>query len=201
MISVDFVFDFGSPNAYLAHQLLPQIEERTGATFNYVPCLLGGIFKASGNQSPFFAFAGIQGKLAYEELEIRRFIKKHGLTKFVMNPHFPINTLLLMRGAIVAHEEERLRDYVEAGFRHMWEEPKKMDAPEVFVSAMSEAGFDGNALLERTKDPAVKAKLIENTTHAVERGAFGVPTFYVGEEMFFGKDRLGQVEEAILDAG
>jgi 2-hydroxychromene-2-carboxylate isomerase len=199
-VTVDFIFDFGSPNAYLAHRILPGIVQRTGATFRYVPCLLGGIFKATGNQPPMVAFGAVKGKLDYEMLENRRFIAKHGLSRFHFNPHFPVNTLMLMRGAIAAEMDDRLADYVEAGLTSMWEQGLKMDDPEIYVEAMTKAGLNGAALLERTQAPTVKAKLVENTAAAVERGAFGIPTFYVGDEMFFGKDRLGQVEEAIVAA-
>jgi len=144
------------------------------------------------------AFADVKGKLDYDRLEIVRFIKKHGLSDFEFNPNFPVNTLLLMRGAIIAGMDGKLVEYVEAGLKHMWQEGRKMDDPEVFVSAMTEAGFDGAFLLERTQDPQVKAQLIANTEAAVARGAFGIPTFYVGEEMFFGKDRLAQLEEELI---
>lgn len=199
-VAVDFIFDFGSPNAYLVHQVLPGVAHRTGAVFRYVPCLLGGIFKATGNQPPMAAFAGVKGKLDYEMLETRRFIAKHELNRFRFNPHFPVNTLLLMRGAIAAEIDGRLAEYVEAGLTSMWELGLKMDDPDVYVEAMTAAGLDGGALLERTQDPKVKAKLVENTAAAVERGAFGIPTFYVGSEMFFGKERLGQLEEEIVTA-
>ncbi|RMB11991.1 2-hydroxychromene-2-carboxylate isomerase [Eilatimonas milleporae] len=198
-VTVDFIFDFASPNAYLVHRVLPGIAERTGATLRYIPCLLGGIFKATGNQAPMMAFAGIKGKLDYDGLEMRRFIKKHGLDTFKFNPHFPVNTLLLMRGAIAADADGRLMDYVEAGVHHMWEEPKKMDDPAVYAEAMTASGFDGQNLLERTQDPAVKAKLAENTEQAVARGVFGIPTFFVGDDMFFGKERLGQLEERVAE--
>lgn len=197
-VTVDFIFDFASPNAYLTHRVIPEIEDRTGATFNYIPCLLGGIFKATGNQAPMLAFADIKGKLDYDRLETARFIAKHKLDKFVFNPHFPVNSLLLVRGAIAADLDGRLAEYIEAGTVAMWEQGLKMDDPDVFVGTMTKAGFDGANLLERTKDEAVKATLMENTTKAVERGAFGIPTFYVGDEMFFGKERLGQIEEEIL---
>ena len=197
---VDFIFDFASPNAYLVHKLLPGIAERTGAEFRYIPCLLGGIFKATGNKAPMIAYAPIPNKLAYEQLEFRRFIEKHGLSDFAFNPHFPVNTVLLQRGALVAEEEGRLMEYVEAGLRHMWEAPKKMDEPEIFAAAMSESGFDGAAIVEQTQRPEIKQKLIDNTDAAVARGAFGIPTFFVGDEMFFGKERLGQLEEAITQA-
>ncbi len=193
--TIDFIFDFGSPNAYLSYRVLPGIVERTGARTNLIPCLLGGIFKATGNQSPMTAFGEVKGKLAYERLETMRFIKKHRLDKFAMNPNFPVNTLMLMRGAVAAEMDGTLEPYVEAGLKHMWEDGLKMDDPDTYADAMTKAGLDGAGLLARTQDPAVKAKLVENTAAAVERGAFGIPTFFVGDEMFFGKDRLGQVEE------
>jgi 2-hydroxychromene-2-carboxylate isomerase len=198
---VEFIFDFGSPNAYLAYKVLPPILERTNAGLHLIPCLLGGIFKATGNQAPMVAFAGVKGKLEYDRLEMERFIRKHGLGDFKFNPHFPVNTLLLMRGAIAAGMDDRLGDYVEAGLKYMWEEGRKMDDPEVFVRAMSDAGFDGATLLERTQDPDVKARLVANTEAAVARGTFGIPTFYVGDEMFFGKDRLDQVEVELAVKG
>ncbi|WP_299321800.1 2-hydroxychromene-2-carboxylate isomerase [Parasphingopyxis sp.] len=198
--TVDFIFDFASPNAYLVHRVLPGIAERTGATFNYIPCLLGGIFKATGNKAPMVAYAPIPNKLAYEQLEFGRFIAKHQLSDFTFNPHFPVNTVLLQRGALVAERDGRLMDYVEAGLHHMWEAPKKMDDPEAYAAAMDESGFDGTALVEGAQDAGIKQKLIDNTSTAVERGAFGIPTFYVGDDMFFGKERLGQLEEAIVAA-
>lgn len=195
--TLDFIFDFGSPNAYYAYKALPPILERTGAELKLIPCLLGGIFKSTGNQAPMMAFGNIKGKLDYDRIEIQRFIAKHSLTDFRFNPNFPVNTLILMRAAIAAELDGRLTEYVEAGLKHMWEDGLKMDAPDVFVKAMTESGFDGAALLERTQDPDVKAKLVENTAAAVERGSFGIPTFYVGDEMFFGKERLGQIEEEL----
>ena len=192
--TLEFVFDFASPNAYLAYKVIPSILERTGATLIITPCLLGGIFKATGNQAPMIAFGNIKNKLAYEQREMERYIEKHGLNKFTFNPHFPVNTLLLMRGAIAASLNGQLISYVEAGLTAMWESGEKMDDPEVFASVMSAAGFDGEGLLAQTQDPEIKSKLAKNTEQAVERGAFGVPTFFVGSEMFFGKDRLEQVE-------
>ncbi len=195
--TVDFIFDFGSPNAYLAYKVLPAILERTGAKMKIIPSLLGGIFKATNNQSPMMAFGGVKGKLEYENLETRRFIKKHGLAAFKMNPHFPVNTLILMRGAIYAEREGFLDAYVEAGLKAMWEDGQKMDDPEVFVSVMNGAGLDGAAILEGTQEPDVKAGLIANTEAAVGRGVFGIPTFFVGDEMYFGKNTLSHVEEAL----
>lgn len=196
--TIDFIFDFASPNAYFAHHALKGVSTRTGATVNYIPCLLGGIFNATGNQAPMMAFANVKGKLDYDMLEIRRFIAKHGLTKFIMNPHFPINTVLIQRAALVAQQDGKLIEFIEAGLALMWEEKKNMGDKEVFVEALTQYGFDAVDLLERTQSPAIKTKLIENTAMAVERGAFGVPTFYVGDEMFFGKDRITQMEEQVL---
>ena len=195
--TIDFIFDFGSPNAYLSHKVMPDIVARTGAKVNYIPCLLGGIFKATGNVAPMIAFGNVKGKLEYDRIEMMRFVKKHGLSAFRINPHFPVNTLILMRGAVAAEMRGELAPYIEAGLKAMWEDGLKMDDPAVYVEAMNAAGLDGAALLEATQDPDVKAKLVANTEAAVARGAFGIPTFYVGEEMFFGKDRLGQVEEEV----
>lgn len=195
--TLEFIFDFGSPNAYLALKVLPPILERTGATLKITPALLGGIFKATGNKPPFVQYADAPAKMAYERLEMERFIAKHGLTAFSMNPHFPINTLLIMRGAVVADDEGRLRDYVDAVLRAMWEEGLKMDDPEVVATFLSANGFDGPALLARTQEPEIKARLVANTEGAVARGVFGIPSYIVGVELFFGKERLGQVEEVL----
>lgn len=196
--TLELIFDFGSPNAYLTLKVLPGILDRTGAELAVTPCLLGGIFKATGNKAPMVQYAGVPAKLAYENLEMRRFIERHGLTRFRLNPHFPVNTLLIMRGAIVAADEGRLDAYVEAVNRAMWEEGLKMDDPAVAAAFLSANGFDGPALLARTQEPAIKEKLAANTEAAVARGVFGIPTFFVGDAMFFGKDRLAQVEEALL---
>jgi len=195
--TLELIFDFGSPNAYLTLKVLPELLDRTGADLIITPGLLGGIFKATGNKAPMIQYADAPAKMAYENLEMRRFIDKHGLTKFSLNPHFPVNTLLIMRGAIVAEDESNLDDYVDAVNRAMWEEGLKMDDPEVAAAFLTTNGFDGPALLARTQEPEIKAKLVANTEAAVARGVFGIPTFFVGEEMFFGKDRLAQVEEAL----
>jgi len=195
--TLELIFDFGSPNAYLTLKALPDLLDRTGADLVITPCLLGGIFKATGNKAPMIQYADAPAKLAYEHLEMRRFIAKHGLTKFRLNPHFPVNTLLIMRGAIVAGDEGVLDEYVDTVNRAMWEDGLKMDDPEVATAFLSANGFDGPALLARTQEPGIKAKLAQNTDAAVARGVFGIPTFFVGAEMFFGKDRLDQVEEAL----
>ena len=195
--TLELIFDFGSPNAYLVLKTLPPLLARTGASLVLTPCLLGGIFKATGNVAPMIRYADTPARLAYERLEMQRFIAAHGLTAFRMNPHFPVNTLIVMRGAIVAADEGRLDDYVEAVNRAMWEEGLKMDDADVITAFLSANGFDGPALLARTQEPEIKAGLAANTEAAVRRGAFGIPTFFVGEEMFFGKERLDQVEAAL----
>jgi 2-hydroxychromene-2-carboxylate isomerase len=200
MTDVRFLFDFGSPNAYLSHKVIPQIERRTGARFEYVPVLLGGLFKLTGNRSPAEAFAGIKNKLAYEGLETRRFVQRHGITGFTSNPYFPVNTLRIMRGAVAAQRLGVFVAYVDAVFHHMWEAPKKMDEPEVIAAALTESGLDAQALMTMAEDPGVKQALIDNTNAAFEAGAFGSPSFLVGGELWFGKDRLRDVEEAIAAA-
>ena len=197
--TLELIFDFGSPNAYLTLKVLPDLLDRTGADLVITPCLLGGIFKATGNKAPMIQYAEAPAKLAYENLEMRRFIARHGLTKFRLNPHFPVNTLTIMRGAVVAGDEGNLDDYVDAVNRAMWEDGLKMDDPEVIATFLSANGFDGPALLARTQEPEIKARLVANTEAAVARGVFGIPTFFVGDEIFFGKDRLDQVEEALRD--
>lgn len=196
--TLELIFDFGSPNAYLVYKTLPALLERTGASLKVTPCLLGGIFKATGNKPPFVAYGEVKAKMAYERKEMQRFMVKHSIDKFRFNDHFPVNTLMLMRGALVAEKQGELDAYIQAGLEAIWENNLKMDDPEVYAEAMNAAGFDGGKLLEQMQDPDIKAKLAENTEQAVQRGSFGIPTFYVGEEMFFGKDRLDQVEEALL---
>jgi 2-hydroxychromene-2-carboxylate isomerase len=198
MKTLEFIFDFASPNAYLVHKVLPGLAERTGAHVEYKLCLLGGIFKATGNRAPMIQFADIKGKVAYDMVEFNRFIAKHGLNNFKMNPHFPVNTVLAMRGAVAAEMAGQIVPYIDAVLHHMWEAPKKMDDPAVFATALNESGLDGDGLAARAQDSDIKAKLFEYTEAAVSRGVFGTPTFFVGDDMFFGKERLGQVEEALL---
>lgn len=194
---LDFIFDFASPNAYMASMVIPGILERTGATLNVIPCLLGGLFKATGNQAPFTAFGGIKGKMDYEMLESRRFVARHGLTNFRMNPHFPINTLVIMRAFVAAGLEGVGERYMEVVLKAMWEDGKNMGDPEVVAAVLTDAGLDAAALLERAQSHEVKSILMNNTQAAADRGAFGIPTFFVGDEIFFGKERLGQVEEEL----
>jgi 2-hydroxychromene-2-carboxylate isomerase len=197
-LKVEFQFDFGSPNAYLAELVIPSIERRTGAKFEYVPVLLGGIYKATGNMSPADSLRGIKNKPEYQALETQRFLRRHNITKFHQNPFFPVNTLTLMRGGVAAQFEGMFEPYFRAAFHHMWEEPKKMDDLEVFRAAFKSSGIDIDRLIARAQQDDVKKRLIDLTTDAVKRGAFGSPTFFVGKEMFFGKDQLRDVEESIL---
>ncbi len=196
-VRAEFHFDFGSPNAYLAHRVLPEIESRTGVKFQYLPVLLGGVFKATNNVSPAVSLQGIKNKGEYAGLETQRFLEKHGITRYARNPFFPVNTLQIMRGAIVAEREGFFEKYVDEVYRHMWADPKKMDDVEVIRSALNESGLAADAILDGTRNPEVKQQLISNTESAVARGVFGSPSFFVGDELFFGKDRLREVEEEI----
>jgi 2-hydroxychromene-2-carboxylate isomerase len=190
--TLEFYFDFGSPNAYIAHVRLPAILARTRARVEYKIMLLGGVFQATGNVSP----AAVKFKIGYTRRDMLRFIGKYQVP-FRMNPHFPVNTVQVMRGALVAEPDGRLMPYIDAVFHHMWEEPKKMDDPEVIRAALDASGLDGARILARIQDQDVKDKLIKNTEGSVARGTFGAPTFFVGEEIFFGKDKLRDVEEEI----
>ena len=198
MAKVEFHFGFGSPNAYLAHLIIPEIERRAGVTFEYVPILLGGVFKLTNNRSPAEKMAGIKNRLEYERLEFQRFIRRYGIKKFEWNPFFPVNTLLIMRGAIAAELDGIFARYVDEVFKHVWAEPKDMDEPAVVRAALKESGFDAERLLARTQEPEVKDRLLKSTQVSVARGTFGAPTFFVGKEIFFGKDRSRDVEEEIL---
>jgi 2-hydroxychromene-2-carboxylate isomerase len=198
MPKVEFHFDFGSPNAYLAHLVIPEIEQRTSAKFEYVPVLLGGVYKLTGNRSPGESLAGIKNKPDYERLETARFIKRHGIACYRPNPFFPVNTLTIMRGAIAAQKLGVFERYVDEIYRHMWSEPKKLDDPAVLRAALLESGLDAERFAALVQDADVKARLLDNTERSVERGTFGSPTFFVGDEIFFGKDRLRDVQEMIL---
>ena len=194
-----FLFDFGSPNAFLSHEAIPAIEQRIGVRFDYVPALLGGIFKATNNKSPAETLAGVKNKREFHAIETDRFVRRFHVRPYVWNPFFPVNTLNLMRAAVAAQLEGVLEAYIDAAFHHMWAEPKKMDDPEVALRALTGSGLDAAKLFARAQEPEVKARLIENTQNAVERGAFGSPTFFVGSEMFFGKEQLREVEELVLE--
>ena len=198
MVEVQFLFDFGSPNAFFVHRAIPAIEQRTGVRFTYVPILLGGLFKLTGNQSPASAFAGIKNKPEYNQLEMRRFVARHGIADFVFNPYFPINTLQLMRGAVAAQELNVFKRYVDALFDAMWTRGLDMGQPEPIAAMLAGAGLPVEQLLALSQTPGIKQRLLDNTQTAFERGAFGSPSFLVGDELYFGKDRLCEVEKEIV---
>jgi len=201
MVDVKFYFDFGSPNAFLAHRVIPAIEQRAGATFSYVPILLGGLFKLTGNQSPMTAYAGIKNKPDYELVELRRFLARHRITDFKMNPFFPINTLQLMRGAIAAQVLGEFAPYVDRVYDDMWTRALDMGQPELVAKSLGEAGLPLQQIFELSQQPEIKQRLLDNTQDAFDHGAFGSPSFLVGNELFFGKDRLRDVEEEIGKQG
>lgn len=194
---VEFHFDFGSPNAYLSHLVIPAIEKRTGVEFEYFPILLGGVFRETNNVSPAVSLKGIRNKPEYQAIETKRFLARYGVPMYEANPHFPVNTLMLMRGALVAQREGFFERYIDEMYRHMWAEPKKMDDPEVVQAAIAESELPGDVLLAGIQDPEIKKQLIDNTAASVERGVFGSPSFFVGDELFFGKDKLVEVKEEI----
>ncbi|WP_295444090.1 2-hydroxychromene-2-carboxylate isomerase [Sphingorhabdus sp. EL138] len=192
----EFLFDFGGPNSYLAHRILPDLCARTGAEVVYVPILLGGLFKLTNNQPPMMRYVETPAKQTYEMLEFDRFVNAHAIP-FKMNPRFPLNTLHVMRGAIAAQRLGCLAQYVDAVMAAMWHDGADMGDLDVVRDVLDKAGLDSAVLLTLAADPEVKAELMANTEAAAKRGAFGVPTFFVGEEMFWGKERLGQVEAAL----
>lgn len=200
-MKVEFHFDFGSPNAYLSHLVIPAIEERTGVQFDYIPILLGGVFKATNNVSPAISMQGVTNKPEYQQIETRRFIKLYGISKYESNPYFPVNTLQLMRGAVLAKREGFFEKYVDEIYRHMWAEPKKMDDAEVFAESLKSSDLPVDAILAGIQDPEIKQQLIGNTEDSVARGVFGAPSFFVGDELYFGKDKLRDVEEEIVRTG
>ena len=196
-MNFEFIYDFGSPNAYLSHVVIPDIEARTGSTCTYRPVLLGGVFKATNNRSPMEAFAGIDNKLKYIQRETQRFLAKHDIRKFTRNPHFPVNTLMLMRGAVYAENQPYYKQYIDSMFMAMWEQQQKMDDVEVFSSNLEEAGLPSQEILTAIQDTEVKQKLIQYVDSAVARGVFGAPSFFVDDELYFGKDSLVAVETAL----
>ncbi|OUX09597.1 MAG: disulfide bond formation protein DsbA [Gammaproteobacteria bacterium TMED242] len=196
-MKVDFIFDFASPNAYFCHKLIPIIEDRTDVSFNYIPCLLGGIFKLSGNQPPFMAFADIPNKNAYQMIEIERFVKQHELTKYQFNSNFPINTVQIQRGSIAAQELNVFDQYLDVVITAMWEDNKNLNDLDILKATLNENNMDVEAIFNIVNSQECKDKLIANTSAAVERGAFGVPTFFLDDQIFFGKDHLYQLEEYI----
>lgn len=191
--TVEFYFDYGSPYSYIAYHRLPEVLRRTEAAVAYRPMLLGGVFQATGNSSP----AANKVKWAHSQRDLDRFVAKYQVP-FQRNPFFPVNTLRLMRGAVVAVEEGYLERYSDAAFAGMWRDGRKMDDEAVIVQALGEAGLDGRHILARIAEDGIKQKLKAWTEAAVARGVFGAPTFFVGDEIFFGQDRLDFVEDALL---
>ncbi|OYY69598.1 MAG: disulfide bond formation protein DsbA [Sphingomonadales bacterium 28-55-16] len=194
--NLEFLFDFGGPNSYLAYKSVPEICARTGTELVYVPILLGGLFKLTNNQAPMMRYAETPAKRNYEMLEFDRFVQAHALP-FKMNPRFPLNTLYVMRGAVAAQRLDCFALYVDTIMAAMWEDGKDVSDAEIVRQVLDSAGLDSAALLALADNPDVKAELLANTEAAAKRGAFGVPTFFVGTEMFWGKERLGQVEAAL----
>lgn len=197
MTNCKFIFDFASPNAYLAHQLVKDISIRTGIKFEYSLALLGGIFKATNNQPPMVAFSNVFNKMNYMRKEMDRFIKKHNITKFLFNPHFPINTLQIMRGGLAASKLNCFDKYIEICLSGMWERGLKMDEVEIVAELLSSAGLDAKALMAKAQTDEIKQQLIKNTEDAVKNGVFGVPSFFINGELFFGKDTLSDIENQL----
>ncbi len=196
-MKIEFYFDFGSPNSYLSHLVIPKIEQRNKVKFDYVPILLGGIFKLTGNVSPAESLKGIRNKREYAEIETNRFLKKNKIENYKFNPNFPINTLSLMRGAIYAMQKSYYNSYINCIFEHMWAKPKKLDELNEFEAVLKDHKLPFHEILEGIRDQKIKESLLNKTSLAVERGVFGSPTFFVENEIYFGKDRLEEVESVI----
>lgn len=197
--TIELIFDFVSPNAYLIWSPLRALAEKHGATIEVTPAFLGGMHKLTGNAPPFVRDAEVKGKNDYAMLEINRFIAKHGLTKFKMNPKFPFNTITLLR-MLVALEPNERAGFVEVLLPAIWEQGLDVTDSEALGKILDDGGFDAEALFEKTQDPAIKQALIDNTEQAVARGAFGIPTMFVDGEIYFGKERLGQIDEQLSAA-
>ena len=195
--TLEFLFDFASPNAYLSYRPAKEIANARGAKFQITPVLLGGLFKLTGNQAPFVAFGSIPNKMAYEMKEMQRYVSAHGFSKFTMNPFFPINTVQIMRAFIAAQKAGDGDVYADTVLTAMWEGGQNMGDAEIITAVLNNAGLDAASLMSEASSDPIKDALKANTADAAERGAFGVPTFFVGDEMFFGKDRLGQVDQAL----
>ena len=195
-MNVDFIFDFASPNAYLCHKAIQNLEKTHNIKFNYVPCLLGGIMKLSNNQPPMVTLAEIPNKMKYEfDTAFNRFMREHSITKFKMNEHFPVNTISLIRGAIVAQKNNFFDAYVEIVLSGLWEQSLKLDSPEALHELLIKNDCHADVVIEGIVKEEIKEELIANTSEAVEKGAFGIPTFFVADEMFYGKDSLRELKE------
>ncbi|WP_336985510.1 2-hydroxychromene-2-carboxylate isomerase [Altererythrobacter aquiaggeris] len=193
----ELLFDFVSPNAYLVWQPLKDIAVRTGATLKVTPVFLGGMHKLTGNAPPFIRDGEVKGKNAYAMLEMNRFINAHGMDRFTMNPNFPFNSILLQRLLVAAQDSGQEIAFIDCLLPHIWEQGANVADAAVVAALLADSIFDADALLAKTQDPAIKQRLVDNTADSVQRGAFGIPTFFIGEDMFFGKERLGQIEAAL----
>ena len=197
MKRLDFYYDFGSPNVYFADKALQGVRARTGLEVVMHPVLIGGIFKSTNNRPPWQSFADVPAKLDYERLEITRFITEHTLVDFTWNSAFPVNTLLAMRGAIAAQNAAVHPAYYAAVIKAIWEDNLDISQPEVLTGLLDKAGLDGATLVATSQDPQVKQGLIEATAACVDRGVFGLPAMFLGEDLYFGKDRVWQIEQRL----
>ena len=198
-MKIEFHYDFGSPNAYLVHRVIPTLRATTAIGFEYVPILLGGVFKATGNVSPAVSLQGIRNKPEYQRIETERFCRSHGIRSYVPNPHFPVNTLKIMRGAVFARSTDYYARYIDAMYAGMWERALKMDDDTVIEEVLEVAGLPAREIFEGMAKAEVKQELIALTEASVSRGTFGSPTLFVKDEIFFGKDKLRDAIELALD--
>jgi len=197
-MNVDFIFDFASPNAYLCHKAIIRLEKTHKIKFNYIPCLLGGIFKLTNNQPPMLAFGEIPAKMKYEfETAFNRFLKQHEIEHFCMNEHFPVNTLLIQRGAIVAQKNNFFNSYVGIVMSGMWEESLKLDSEDALHQLLAKHNCHADLVIAQIAQPEIKAELINNTNQAVENGVFGIPSFFIKNELYFGKESLREIKDML----
>lgn len=189
-MKIEFHYDFGSPNSYLVHKVIPKISKDQGIEFTYVPILLGGVFKATNNVSPAVSLQGIRNKPEYQSIETRRFCDQYEIQPQVSNPNFPVNTLKMMRGAVFAQQKDYSAEYINAMYKAMWEQAQKMDEEDIIEKALADADLPVSEIMDGMTKSEVKQQLISNTKASVDRGTFGSPTFFVGEEIYFGKDKL-----------
>lgn len=198
MKTFDFIYDFGSPNVYLMHKIMDQIEVRSGAKANYIPVLLGGIFKLTDNKPPLVQFNGIKGKIEYERRVMMRFIEKYNIP-FTFNPHFPVMTTAVMRGALFSQDKPYYDQYLNVVFDAIWQHGLKMDDPEVIEKTLENANLPAIEIIQGAQSQTVKDALFATTQAAVDRGAFGAPMMFVGDEPFFGKDSIEEMIEWIIN--
>lgn len=195
MMKIEFIFDFASPNVYLANKVLPEFIKKHNVSFEYKVCLLGGIFKLSNNQPPLIAAQDIPNKTDYFMKEISRFVNFHKIEEFKMNPFFPVNTVMMQRGLIYASKQGNQEKYIEVVMRGLWEEEKNLGDHEILSNHLTSNGLNGAEIIEHAVDQEVKDELFANTENAVKRGVFGAPTFFIGEHMFFGKEAIREMPD------